>query len=471
MMPSDLKRPLPLAVCFFLAVTFGHFLSLPILITWDGHDYIDLAGVLGSDRFPADWRLIRTPLLPLGLKLSFSLFGTGALAAVLVPLAMGVLGCLLVASSVRRLAGDAAAAGSLVLLALYPALIVFEHAILTETGTFFFLALALRLSLWAPETPRAAWLKALSLGLVLGAGYYWRQTLLSLAPWFALLFVLCPAPQARGRRQWAPTAAQALLVAVLPWGLEQPWLANFDRQEMTRLDAMVLRSFVVRQAVLPPEDDRVAASVRADYRATLARAGSLSGIPWHKVPEIAIGVTSPWEHGGSLPWFGSIVLDHPGRYVRGVGRTLLFYAGFDAAENEVKGYRDTLLSPGVRGSVIGKGPERVEARVKREFAQSTGPGLLQAVLRRLAGPFDALLIACNLATLGLLAVSLVRRDRGLLALSGTPAVFALLHAALLLSFNRFMVPIYPITLACGMVAGFKVGGFLRRVRAGERASA
>lgn len=84
--------------------------------------------------------------------------------------------------------------------------------------------------------------------------------------------------------------------------------------------------------------------------------------------------------------------------------------------------------------------------------------------------FDGLLIACNLATLALLVFSLVRRDYRLLAFTGTPVLFALSHALVLMSINRLMVPIYPITLACGVVAAFKGVEFLRRRRSVDEPS-
>jgi len=445
-LPQFLRRPLPLAVAFFLAVTFGHFVALPILITWDGHDYIDLAGVLGSPRFPADWRLLRAPLFPLGLKASFLIFGRGPLAAELVPLTLAAAGCLLLASGIRRIAGERAAAAALALLAIYPALIAFEHAILTETGTFFFLALMIRLSLWVPETPGAAWKKALSLGLALAAGTYWRQSLLLLAPWIALLHLVSVR-----RRGLALAGGQAVLVMLLPWGLQQPWRAELGPERLSQLNAIVLRSFVVRQAVIPPEDSRMA-SVREPYRAAIARADPLSGISWREIPGLAAGMAAPWEQGGTLRWFAAIVRDHPGRYARAVGRTLLLFAGFHGAESEIEGDSDLVLSPVLQGSLIAEGRPLLTEKTRRDFALSSAPGLLRRLLGRLIRPFQWLLIACNLAAVVLLALSLLRRDLPMLALSGTAAVFALIHALPLLSIDRFMLPVYPVTLACGVVA-------------------
>lgn len=456
-----MKRPLPLALAFYLVATFLHFASLPILVTWDGHQYLDLADVLGSERFPGDWRLLRTPLLPLGLKLSFAVLGRNPLAAKLIPLSMAVMGCLVLASAVRRVAGEWAAAASLVLLALYPTLVVFEHAVLTETGTFFFLALAIRLSLWTPETAVAAWKKALCLALAVAAGFYWRQTLLLLAPWFALLHVASARHLFRGRHGWRPAALQILLMILLPWGLARLWSSHFNPEELKRLNAIVLRSFVLRQAVIPPGDARVA-HIRAEYMAAIQKAeqkGFLSGMPWGDAEKIADKFPIPED---GTRWFAAVIRQYPVRYAAAVGRSLIFFIGFDAAENEIRSYRSMVLSPDIRNSLIGPGPPRVMEQATRELSLSTGPGLLKRTLWLAGFPFDWLLIACNLATLGLLVAALVRRNYGLLAFSGTPVLFALFHAVVLMSINRLMVPVYPVTLACGVVAAFVGADFLRR---------
>lgn len=470
--PRCCARPLPLAIAFFLVFSFLHFVSLPLLVTWDGGEYIDLADVLGSERFPRDWQVLRTPLFPFSLKMSFSILGKGPLAAELVPFSMGVLGALLVASSVRRIAGDRAASGVLVMLALYPTLAVFDHAILTETGTFFFLACLLRLCLWRADAVRMSWMKALSLGLVLSVGYYWRQTLFLLAPWFVLVHLLSCRDLFRDRRRgWALAGLQALLICALPWGLTQPWLAYFDPALLKTRDAVVLRSFVIRQAVLPPEDARLAL-VREEYRQAIARTkekGFLSGLPWPEVTPIANKIPPPKE---KLRWFVSVICQYPGRYAAGVGRSLLFFAGFDAAENEPKIYRQMLLSPVIRGSLIGAAPEPGAERLKSEFSLSTGPGLLKLALRGLGFVYDRLLIVCNGMVLCLFAFALARRDPDLLAFSGTPVLWALAHALTLMSLNRFMVPVYPITLAGGVVASILASRRLRRgARLSGRASA
>lgn len=433
-----------------MLVTTCHWVALPTLITWDGHEYLALADVLGSDRFPHDWRWLRAPLFPLSLKVVFALLGRNPIAAKGVAVSMAVMGCLLIASCVRRVAGPKAAAFSLALLAIYPTLIAFEHAILTETGTFFFVALALRLSLWTPETLREAWSKVSILGLVLGASYYWRQSLFALVPWFALLHLASARSQLKGRRGSAQVALQALVLLLVPWLLKTPWSLRFESEGRS---AHVVQAFAVKQALFPIDDPRVA-PVSREYRQAIENAereGSWSGMTWSEASRLADKI-APASPSGVFAYLATLVAQYPTRYAAGVGRTLVFFAGFDGTDNSVQSLRALVLSPAGFGAKIGEGPEPIASRLKEEFFHPTSPGALQRALWALCGPFDRGVIASSFAAVALFLLSLRRRDLALFAMAGTPLAFALAHALLLFSTNRFMVPIYPITLACGVVS-------------------
>jgi hypothetical protein len=110
-----------------LSVTFRCFayvVSLPLGISYDGHIYIGLADILGTHRFPADWKpvrsdiLFRTPLFPSALKISFWVLGKQPLAPIVVASAAG-LGGIHVGSGPRA------------------ALASYENFVLTEKGKFF----------------------------------------------------------------------------------------------------------------------------------------------------------------------------------------------------------------------------------------------------------------------------------------------------------------------------------------------
>src|SRR5713101_2243657 len=151
---------------FCAAFTLLHMLSLPVLVTYDGHLYVDLADVIGSRRFPGDWDLLRTPLYPLVLKLAFWLLGKQPLAVIAVGSLLGFVGIWALGAATKEMGYPRAAAAGVIAATLYPTLVVYEHSLLTEAGTFCFVALLVRLLVWNAEQ-MPVHLKAAALGSLL----------------------------------------------------------------------------------------------------------------------------------------------------------------------------------------------------------------------------------------------------------------------------------------------------------------
>src|SRR5262245_25499152 len=108
--------------------------------TFDGYIYLDLADVLGSPRFPGDWHFARTPLFPLALKGSLALLGRNPYSVLLLLAVIGLATALILGATARRLAGPLAGALVVLLIAWYPTWISYQHLVLTEIGTGFFIA-------------------------------------------------------------------------------------------------------------------------------------------------------------------------------------------------------------------------------------------------------------------------------------------------------------------------------------------
>ena len=50
------------AVLSVTLLCFAYVVSLPVGISYDGHIYIGLADILGTHRFPADWKPVRSDI-------------------------------------------------------------------------------------------------------------------------------------------------------------------------------------------------------------------------------------------------------------------------------------------------------------------------------------------------------------------------------------------------------------------------
>ena len=170
-----------------LAISICHVLSLTLEVTFDGNWYIGLAHILGSNRFPQEWDFLRGPLYPAILKLTFWLCGWQAMAVIGLHSCLAYLAIYLLGRSVRGLGRPLEAALGMVFLSAYPMLIVYEHMLLTEVGTFFFLSLFVFL---LTVSNRITIRGALYLCVAITAGFYYRSSLLYLAPLLAIIYCL-----------------------------------------------------------------------------------------------------------------------------------------------------------------------------------------------------------------------------------------------------------------------------------------
>lgn len=448
------KRAYHFAIVFAVAFAFAHLISLPIGITYDGYQYLDGADVLGSSRFPADWYRNRTPLYSLTLKASFLVFGQQPIAAMLVSTAMGLGTVLLLGRVGRLLVGEWCGACILVLVSLYPTSVAYQHLILTETGTSFFIALLISIALQQPKTRRAAWLQAGLFSVTLTLGFYWRQLVLDLAPLAALAWLM---------RNWAlirqsGTAAYlylgriALGIAIIvaaPLALSHCWDRYSDRAGLAEVS---LRQGIIRQALLAPSDPVIGPNKEAyinAIRESSSQGNFFSGIRNDFFDPLLIAVfgARPMGIGDTRRIFMSGILHYPGRYLAGVTRTAILFWGAKATVNENQIFRQQILSPDWTGAKIGEGPPQVEPRVKRQFQQITTASAVLKILWRLCPLYDVLLMLGNLVAAVAIPYALFARNYKAFVLAAFPIAYLAFYTIILASIDRFAMPAYPFTLA------------------------
>jgi hypothetical protein len=452
------RRAYLAAIIFAIGFSLLHLISLPIGITYDGFHYLDMADVLGSARFPADWYWTRTPLYPLSLKLSFWLLGHQALAVIFVNTALGLGTTLTLGRVARTLAGAWAGAAVLIVLTLYPTAVAYQHLALTETGTSFFLALLIAVSLWDTRTKKDCWKRTIALCLVLAAGYYWRQLLLQLALVAASLHV---GRAWRSQRFISPLITradliswglQAALIIVVPTGLSHLWDPYIDRTGLTEVS---LSQGMVRQALFAPTDPIVGPKkdqyVQA-IRDSLDNGSFFSGVRAELMDVLLERGFLTWPQGSSArAVFINAARLHPERYAAGVFRTIVLFAGVKARVNENLIFREHILSPTWTGSKIGEGPPNLQAKIKGLYQQVTTSSAVGRLLSRLCPLYDFSLVFANITTvLALLYAGITRRLK-LVALTVFPVTYVAFYAVILASIDRFALPAYPATLTAMIV--------------------
>jgi ubiquinone/menaquinone biosynthesis C-methylase UbiE len=426
------------------AFTLLHALHLPLVVTYDGHLYVELADVFGTARYPEDWDFLRTPLYPVCLKIAFALFGRKPIAAIAVGAVLGFAGLWLLASALYRAGHRPAACALPIVGALYPLLVAYEHCLLTETGTFCGLALLVRVS----GTPRgrSSWWDAAAIAAAVSAGYYMRPSLLHLALAAALLHAvnrLWQEPAPLSARRGRQLILQCLAIAAVPYLVAWPW--NREMRESGRTDDVWLFG-MTKQALIPPGDpllgDAEELYAKAIRESTVHGHLDVGGVLGAPAFEVQVILTDDISDAGAV--FRRMVIAHPARYLAGVGRSLLLFAGARPIESENGSYLDQVLERD--RTTIHLGPERLRDSIRRDFDEEKRPSPIGPSLARLIEPYRVLLLVAVWLLPVTLFLGIRRRQPVLLALGGLPAAFLVLHALTLLSLDRYAFPAYPLLL-------------------------
>ena len=447
------------AVVFALGIVLAHVLAFPIGITYDGHVYLDLADVVGSGRFPRDWDPARTPLFPLALKVSFCVFGRQPLAAIFVTSVAGLVGVLVTGNLASRLGGKTGGALVLVLLSLNPMLVSYEHFVLSETGTAAFFAAIVSLSLWYPADSRGLWLKAVGLAALLASGYYWRQNILYLALPVAVLHSIggwtrrgCSIatinlPSRTRYLKYTPLMAQAFLVAVGSYAATIPVRRYVGGQQ---LQEVMLRFGIVKQALPAPEDPWIgedAEFYRSAIKESQIRGTFYSGMRADLANELLNKLVSRPQTQRASMLFLRLVKEHPSRYLGGVTRTVMSFAGVRGLQDENRIWRDQMLSPTFLGSKIGDGPPKLDATIKAQFLQRSQPSALLWLFRRLKVLYENLLPTAFLMLMAGLLASLAIRSLALFTFCILPIAYLVPYVLTLVSVDRYAFPVYSVVLS------------------------
>lgn len=471
--PSALTdKVFALSVVILLVFTAAHMISLPVVITYDGLQYVDLADVLFSSRFPHDWLNIRTPLYPLTLKAAFGLLGMQPLAVIAVSTVAGAVGALILGLLVRRLLGDIAGAAVLILLTFYPTLTAFEHFALTEAGSYLFLAIIIALLVWVPTELKTFWYRASLLTIAISAAYYWRQNFLPLVVPCAFFHGWSAAGRLRARislgRPAARTAiistllVQVALIAVGPYGISKFWDKYLARDYMADY---LLKEGMLRQVLLLPTDP-VVGEYREAYREAIRESifdgNFYSGLREDLMKNLRDKIFAKPLSVSTPEFYWRLIKDDPSRYVSGVGRTFMQFVGLPSCYKETQRCRRLVLSDTMPGSKISGRPMEIAARLKSQFEQKTTTSAVQRILLGLAPAYDHLLIVSNLMTAAGLLAGLAWRHYRLTVLCGIPFAFTIPLAIILACNDRYVFPAYPVSLANVVLLPVMACGAIRR---------
>jgi hypothetical protein len=432
---------------FCIGVTLSHIVTLPVVVTFDSEWYVRLSDVLGTPLYPAQWDFLRTPIFPALLKFAFWLWGRQAVAVFALQSCLALSGIWFIARTLQKLGLPIQSALAVALLGCFPTLIAYQHLLLTEVGSFFFLALLISMLAW-PRSPSLGW--AAALGAAVGLGFYYRSSLIYLGPVLGAVYVLNGL-----REEWKrPGRAlfshfvrislpQFLAIAALPFILAYPWQRNPKVAE--RNGYSVLLFGLLTQAVIPVDDPilgpvaPVYAHAIQDSQANgaLPNQGLTNGRQYAVLAPLARYASSA----GSI--FLRTVAEHPDRYLGAVERNLILFSGFDGSHYDNAMYRQIVLS--ANASQIDPGPPSLPA-LGDSFKRTTAPSFTAAALEAIAPVYDRLVELGLLATVAGFLLGLWRWDSTILAFTAPTLAFIAMHALLLMSQDRMILPAQPFLL-------------------------
>jgi len=448
-----------------MAVVFGllHLVSIPIGITYDGLEYIKLSDIVGSSQFPARWSPPRAPLFPLALKATFYLVGRQPLAPILLSTSLGLLTILLLTAAARRICGYAPAAAVAVLISFYPTFIAYQHFVLTEAGTTFFLSFVIFLLVWQPVTSGERWQRSILIGAVLSTGYYWRETLQTLAfvaaPLHALSCLTPIRPLGSGR-YWRSIILQTVLIIAAPYLAGSVWSHVIDNSAWKK---MALRQGLFRQAFIPASDRAVVTNApfyEDAIRQSVVTGNFYSGLRSDLLDKVFEKSCSASAMDDPQSAFLRAMRQYPSRYAAAAVRTAVLLAGWPGAlESENRIFRGQIFDGS--GSKIGEGPPDIHDQVIRQFDQKSTDCLVLRFLRTVTGPYDALIpIASLLTVLGLFWGCAIK-DIRLVACCALPLFYLSFYVLILDSIDRYAAPAYPMMLANCVILPMSVLGRLK----------
>ena len=448
-----------IAIAIVLLVTFVHVLTLPLVVSYDGMQYVHLANVLSAPAVIANWNFYRTPLFPLALNWAFRLGGEQPQSALLVTTLFGLGGVLLAGWTVRRIAGATAGAVALMLMVFYPILVGYQHMLLSETGIFFWLALLVWSLICLPAASKR-WTMAVAcwMALVLALAYYWRPTLLYLSPVVAVVFLLRTFSSRETKRYSALIAhfrrpepriiASVLIILLAPWSLAYPW-RWLTAQYMPGGYAGFLAAGMFKQVLVRPSDP-VLASVRTEYEAAIQHDSVRGKLP---LDGVTIGnhakLMDDYIRAVSAAGVARMIRRYPVRYAVRVFKSFIFFLGVPdhRVDDENWNFSRAVFD-------LWPGDENFEQTLGwvpslTQFApQHYGGGaLVGKFFGGLMPVYTWLVLFCSIVSLGWMLVSLFQADSVGLALTAIPFALLFLHALTLQAADRYAFPVYPLMLA------------------------
>lgn len=433
--------PFLLTVIFLLVSIF----AFNNVITFDSHLYYKLSQEVTSSW--GGWDVARTPIFPALLAAIDGILGKGPLNFVVLNTVFLVSGCYLVNVLLRRYGVRRGYRFVAALAFVSPALVTYQHTLLSEAG----LALTLLIVVWVSLAEfSSSNRRYFALGFVLTLAYYYKPHYKYLA---LLIFVMVYIAKdlrfsirrpAHGWFSSFKAPAAGLIVFII---LIYPW----DRalQISGRLEP--LNYFPIATGVVPPTEQHFGPYLGA-YKKAIENPENISrgGISGHLVYPL---LAAPDKH-----LLKAAIIENPFGYTKAFFRTLTVYIWSPSrgSENWVFFQGVFGLEPGLTRTKVynftDSMPELRDSVIKR-FDSAYSQGLIAKFFVQIS-PLLNLIVAIFVMLLPFAFFrAILKKNPAAFITSGTAIGYLGMHAAALMCIDRYAAPTIPL-IFCAVVIAF-----------------
>ena len=416
--------------CFLTAM------CLPLVVTYDGHLYHELAAKVFNIDDWRSWDVVRTPIFPAALGFFFRLVDQPHNAVILLNVFFTLLGLF----SVRLVIPGRSTEISIVIVLMSPLLITYQHMLLSECALLFSVALII-----ASLSSKSTWRPYYICFSFLLAYYIKPSFLYIIIPivfFIVLMVFLRKIERLKCYVDWfCDINTKGLGYIFIAITLMIPW--HLSILKSGRLSD-VKGFFAVKHLIIQPEDISNTEARRQYSEIYHKHINSLpaNGVPDHLIYPI-VGLLTEVEKSTALAKSWTY---NPGFTFKRTIKTINVYLSTNS-EGENSGFGFAVLkSRDDSGSYIYPGPEHLSENVKKIYRTYPTESIISKFIIILIKPYTYLASASLLMLPFAFVFSQIKRDKFLFWGSFVCIIYLAVHAVALMNIDRYAFPVSILSL-------------------------
>lgn len=327
---------------FLFIVLFINIFTFPLLVTVDGNEYLDSA--LKIEKLyssPSLWDAFRTPLFPAFIRLFLEIFGFGSFSLIFLNTLFLFFGLLLFAKVLEKWFGAFEVFTAAFFISLHPFIVTYQHSLLSECGSFFFISLITYTLSLNSKTPVLFIFKKKDILFVLSVitAFFYRPSFL-----YYGLFLICFLygtgflSSKFELRKSALTGLRYLTVSLVIFFTANSWSSKINKESRDVRNGVQIMYGLLKQGVVPNNHESLS-SLKQIYKDEKTDHCEKTGCLTEMVSEAFLWKDYNFYKIGSAYYkkifslYLTVIFYTPFEFIKGCFRILLLYGGFGKGES------------------------------------------------------------------------------------------------------------------------------------------